>query len=763
MGNKPTQMHQNIEDNISLQNSNPLTTYTSYQNNQKSQYNYGSPKGQKTQNKEKSQSQQQQIQMNTYKKSNEKLNAKIIVLKIQKDQYFLHSYTLQQLEESFKLFQKHCTQYLQESGIVHENPYQMIQLQQKLMQNLYEETEIISEQKINNQLYQSLEYNNNNNYGENQANNYFDMSYNNQNNLRRVQRKRTGMKSFLRLNSTVSPSQSFKVDNASMIEVRIQQLNQNQLDLDGDANFQDKEELYNSLFIYKAITKLIEKQIKIEGHPLNIIKKIYIEHLINYFSLSKVKQPDSVKLSEDFKNFLEFYLEAISSYYDLTQLIESYKFNVEHFVNEENLLNFLSSVVLNDQYLYSLALQYIQKEDEKQDKVIQKYKTNLFKLKTKSITFYDIPVQFRLNKETIRYHEKKNNITIPKPKFHQNNYNLQISGIKKQERSITLFTPQKPENNNENENETEKESEKKKKNFKNYTPSIENEGPHQHYLPHQPYEKVIKYIKKLQIFRPPLQKIKIILKATDLIDQEIKDFYTQNNINQTRKIHYDADQFIAIFIYIIVQAQLENLYEFTKLIELYTYPGVLNCASGYLLVTLQGCVHHIAGMDNIDNYNNNINNNLRNQSFSQSFQANSYFQTINMAANNSSKFMADQFQNKSVVGSLQPKQFLNQNKMEQQQQQKGQKHKFSVNIQSDLENSDDDKNSDTDVKPYSIILQEDDENNFPKFQKGKKQNISHFKQINSLNINNLQQKSNSLQNQHLRQYEPQQPSTPVFY
>lgn len=32
-----------------------------------------------------------------------------------------------------------------------------------------------------------------------------------------------------------------------------------------------------------------------------------------------------------------------------------------------------------------------------------------------------------------------------------------------------------------------------------------------------------------------------------------------------------------------------------------------------------------------------------------------------------------------------------------------------------MENSDDDKNSDTDIKPYSIILQEDDENDFPKF------------------------------------------------
>ena len=93
--------------------------------------------------------------------------------------------------------------------------------------------------------------------------------------------------------------------------------------------------------------------------------------------------------------------------------------------------------------------------------------------------------------------------------------------------------------------------------------------------------------------KSPLHKLKTLLKTTELIDDCIKKFYFENDI-PLKKVHYDADQFLSIFIYIVIQAQIENLYLDCKIIENFTNSSTLNSLSGYLLITLTGCIYHIS-------------------------------------------------------------------------------------------------------------------------------------------------------------------------
>lgn len=37
-----------------------------------------------------------------------------------------------------------------------------------------------------------------------------------------------------------------------------------------------------------------------------------------------------------------------------------------------------------------------------------------------------------------------------------------------------------------------------------------------------------------------------------MIDEAIKNFYSENNLMLGKKVHYDADQFISLFVYIII-------------------------------------------------------------------------------------------------------------------------------------------------------------------------------------------------------------------
>jgi hypothetical protein len=68
-----------------------------------------------------------------------------------------------------------------------------------------------------------------------------------------------------------------------------------------------------------------------------------------------------------------------------------------------------------------------------------------------------------------------------------------------------------------------------------------------------PYSQPIKYFQQLEKVRAPLHKLKIILKTAELIDQCIREFYQAHSPDyNTKRMHYDADEFISIFMYIIV-------------------------------------------------------------------------------------------------------------------------------------------------------------------------------------------------------------------
>jgi hypothetical protein len=71
-----------------------------------------------------------------------------------------------------------------------------------------------------------------------------------------------------------------------------------------------------------------------------------------------------------------------------------------------------------------------------------------------------------------------------------------------------------------------------------------------------PFARAIQHFKKIDSVKTPLHKLKIILKTAELIDESILNFYTDHSIPHNRKLKYDADQFLSIFIYLIAQSQI---------------------------------------------------------------------------------------------------------------------------------------------------------------------------------------------------------------
>lgn len=111
-----------------------------------------------------------------------------------------------------------------------------------------------------------------------------------------------------------------------------------------------------------------------------------------------------------------------------------------------------------------------------------------------------------------------------------------------------------------------------------------------------PYLKAIQYFKQIQTVRSPIHKLKVIVSTSRLIDQCIREFYESNQHILQKIQHYDADQILSIFLYIIGVCQYADLYRDVLLIEKTIHKDTLNSASGYMLTTVKGCIYHIGTM-----------------------------------------------------------------------------------------------------------------------------------------------------------------------
>ena len=124
-----------------------------------------------------------------------------------------------------------------------------------------------------------------------------------------------------------------------------------------------------------------------------------------------------------------------------------------------------------------------------------------------------------------------------------------------------------------------------------------------------PYETAIQLLKQIKKYKTPFEKMMIIASISNEITECINDFWR----NLSEYIKYDLlnlgiDQLMAIFIYIIIKAQIFDISAHCKIIKSFTTCLTQASMIGYYYSTVEASVLYIQSIKNInDLFKNQIN------------------------------------------------------------------------------------------------------------------------------------------------------------
>ena len=116
-------------------------------------------------------------------------------------------------------------------------------------------------------------------------------------------------------------------------------------------------------------------------------------------------------------------------------------------------------------------------------------------------------------------------------------------------------------------------------------------------LKKEPYSDCIKQFRKVSSTFSPSDKLDLITKVCALVDQNIQQFWDGVQI-KTEKLHLTADQYLAIFMYIVVKSRIKDLEAQMYLIEQFTDDYTLNVTKeGYMFLTVKQSIEFLKYID----------------------------------------------------------------------------------------------------------------------------------------------------------------------
>ena len=337
-----------------------------------------------------------------------------------------------------------------------------------------------------------------------------------------------------------------------------------------DLGFRAKKKL-------KEFIKVLKKHLNMWDHPINIIISIYCKHfalaLENQVELFLNMKNNNNDFDKKIKNFSDLIIEDLKRFIikiqTTTKLFYCKSINLEFFIEEKDeLINLVTSIIFLKENIYQniYSLFEIQFKNEVND---FKYKLYLVK-DTKPIDL-NIPHKLSLDENTYR--------EILKMKV----------GSKKDD---------------------DKESFKENKNFvpeDGYIKGFHNKNKI------EGYNTVVTMIHGLKHAKTPFDKMMIIASMSTEITQCVDTYW--NNMDDYLPNYYlsiNADEFLSLFILVIIKAQFPELIIHEKIIQFFTTKTTKSSTIGYYNVTLNAAIEYIQN-EAIKNLNNNNNDNrLRN-------------------------------------------------------------------------------------------------------------------------------------------------------
>ena len=142
------------------------------------------------------------------------------------------------------------------------------------------------------------------------------------------------------------------------------------------------------------------------------------------------------------------------------------------------------------------------------------------------------------------------------------------------------------------------ESDKLKKSIKKRTESSEEKFRHKFSKEiNNSYEPAIKLLKTITRYKVPFEKMMLLATISTEITECVNNFWKDfEKVITSSMLNIDADDLMAIFIYLIVKSQLSELLIHTKFIEEFTTGTTKNSMMGYYYTTIKAALSYIASI-----------------------------------------------------------------------------------------------------------------------------------------------------------------------
>ena len=405
----------------------------------------------------------------------------------------------------------------------------------------------------------------------------------------------------------------------------------------------DKDPKYetelNSLQIKKYI-QIIKKQLANEDHPISLIINQFVIEFKPYLnSIATECEKNKEEKSECFKigkraisqiqNFIEIMQVVLKLFY-------AKSINYRNFVDEKDeIINLISYIFFSKKIIYrnvSKILSYMNYEKilrlEKQFKKFGELTPKEIGVNPKfcldQVT-EEYMREYKEDKNNAKYRTKARNkckiIDYLESENYSNDSNSNIDNNKEDIMSIKTEGNNTKSRNNNIYIDDENISSYKLKDFKDTLDSyqddmdikelllnnIENEGypslplkPEKKniFLSKIPYLDAINYLKQIDTYRAPLEKLIVIALISVIITDCVDKYWESLKKDLPGKfLNIDADELMSIYLYIIYKLKRPELFVQLDFIKYFTTNQTKQSMIGYYYTALEGCLNFILSLE----------------------------------------------------------------------------------------------------------------------------------------------------------------------
>ena len=281
--------------------------------------------------------------------------------------------------------------------------------------------------------------------------------------------------------------------------------------------------------------EVIKRQIEYSNNPFNIAINNFINCFINVVQhkikyLEKVKNKDITTLCQ--KIFLEL-KEQINEFIILLTKCITLLYKINNIQEYDTYYALLISIIFsgkgNSQKLYQLLMNIISKKEKNKIEKFNKIVSNCKNKNLNNPEDFSVEEKFCLNEKSNQLYEN-------------------------------IF----------------------KKEYENKNGDREKK---------QPYENTLKSFKKIKEYQNPFDKLLVTVKLSKIIADDIANFWSSIDENELKneklKLNIEADDFISIFKYILINGDINDIYSEIYFIESFTSNQIKSESEWYYLSLIQ--------------------------------------------------------------------------------------------------------------------------------------------------------------------------------